>query len=195
MERIAQLLRKMSDAVEDEIQEYLSLHEAVSYKKGDILLEKGQIEEYLYFIESGIIRCFIAKEKKDDVKEITFSLVFSGWFFSAYDSFITQNPVRYTVECLSDVEIYRISYASIQSIYRKSDFGNEVGRHAAELLYINKTKREISLLSESPDERYQYLLDHYPKEIMDVPLKYIASYIGVTLQALSKIRKRIFKRN
>ena len=129
------------------------------------------------------------------MKEITFSLVFSGWFFSAYDSFITQNPVRYMVECLSDVEIYRISYASIQSIYRKSDFGNEVGRHAAELLYINKTKREISLLSESPDERYQYLLDHYPKEIMDVPLKYIASYIGVTPQALSKIRKRVFKPN
>lgn len=193
MEIIAQLLRKMSDATDEDIDLFLSLHQVASYHKGDLLLETGQIEGYLYFVNSGILRCFIAKEKKEDVKEITFNLVFPGWFYSAYDSFITQTPCKYTVECVTEVEIYRINYESLQYIYKHTGFGEKVGRLAVEQLYLNKSKREMSLLSDSVDERYQYLLENYPNYILDVPLKYIASYIGVTPQALSKIRRRIFK--
>jgi CRP-like cAMP-binding protein len=193
MERIAQLLRNMSDARDEDIDLFLSLHEVASYNKGDYLLKAGQVERYLYFIKSGILRCFIVKEKKEDIKEITVNLVFPNWFFSAYDSFITQTPCKYTVECITDVEIYRISFDNLQFIYKNTGFGEKVGRVAVEQLFLSRFKREMSLLLDSVDERYKNLLENYPNHIQEVPLKYIASYIGVTPQALSKIRKRIFK--
>lgn len=195
MERIAQLLRKMSDATEADKNLFVSLHEYMSLKKGAKLIKNGQVESYLYYISDGVLRSYLNKEKNDDVKEITISLVFPDRFYSAYDSFISQTPCEFTTECVTDVELYRISYDNLQSIYDKTDFGQKVEKLATEQLYLTKSKREKSLLSDSVDERYLYLLNKHPQKIHQVPLKYIASYIGVTPQALSKIRKRIFKEN
>jgi CRP-like cAMP-binding protein len=193
MEVISQLLRKISDATEADIDLFVSLHEVVTYQKGDVLLNAGQVEGFLYFVNQGILRCFITKEKNEDVKEITFNLVFPGWFYGAFDSFITQSPCKYTVQCVTDVEIYRINFSNLQFVFKNTQYGEQIGRLAVEQLYLNKTKREMSLLSDSVDDRYKFLVNNYPNHIMDVPLKYVASYIGVTPQALSKIRKRIYK--
>jgi DNA-binding MarR family transcriptional regulator len=69
--------------------------------------------------------------------------------------------------------------------------GNLFGRLAAESLFLEKSKRELSLLTNTPEQRYLNLFTEHPELIRKIPLKYIASYIGVTPQALSRIRKRI----
>lgn len=76
-------------------------------------------------------------------------------------------------------------------IYIGTKIGNAIGRKASEELFLKKSQRELSLLSETAEQRYLNLFTEQPELIKEIPLKYIASYIGITQQALSRIRKRI----
>ncbi|MBU2940395.1 Crp/Fnr family transcriptional regulator [Lacinutrix sp. C3R15] len=158
-------------------------------KKKSKLLDVGETENYISFIEKGIARFLIPKEDKE--KEITFGFCFKNEFISAYDSFLTRTPSLYQIEALSTLTIWSISYADLQEVYEKTAMGNLIGRLSSERLFLIKSKREQSLLNETAEERYLNLFTERPNLIKEVPLKYIASYIGVTAQALSRIRKRI----
>lgn len=193
MERIRELFKRIANSSDDDIEKIISLHERVSYKKNDIILNQGETEHYLYYVKQGILRSYITKERANKIKEITFNFVFPGWFHSSYDSFITQTPCEYSTQCLTDVEILRISYPNIQKIYKETQSGEVIGRISAEQLFLRKSRREISLLTESVDERYLYLVENYPRLLQEIPLKYLASYIGVTPQALSNIRGRVYR--
>ena len=159
------------------------------FTKKSLLLDIGSIENHISFIEKGIVRLLIPKE--DEEKEITFGFCFINEFVSAYDSFLTQLPSTYQVEALTDVTIWSISYADLQDVYNKTRIGNLIGRLSSERLFLIKSKREQSLLNESAEQRYLNLFTERPNLIQKIPLKYIASYIGVTPQALSRIRRRI----
>ena len=158
-------------------------------KKRTKLLNVGEVERSISFIDKGIVRFFIPKEEED--KETTFGFCFNNEFVSAYDSFLTQSPSLYELETLTDVEMWSMSYEDLQEVYKKTSIGNTLGRLSSERLFLIKSKREQSLLNETAEERYLNLFDERPKLIKEIPLKYIASYIGVTAQALSRIRKRI----
>lgn len=158
------------------------------FPKKHILTEVDQIENHLNFIESGIARFYIPKEEND----LTFNIVFDNGFLSAYDSFLTQTPSTYNIETLTDTIIWQITYNDLQTIYKETELGNIIGRQASEELFLKKQKREISLLNLSAEQRYLNLFNEQPKLIQQIPLKYIASYIGITPQALSRIRKRIY---
>ena len=158
-------------------------------KKRTKLLEVGTIENHISFIDKGIVRFFIPKEEED--KETTFGFCFNNEFVSAYDSFLTQSPSLYELETLTDVEMWSMSYEDLQEVYKKTSIGNTLGRLSSERLFLIKSKREQSLLNETAEERYLNLFDERPELIKEISLKYIASYIGVTAQALSRIRKRI----
>ena len=87
--------------------------------------------------------------------------------------------------------MWRISVKDLQEVYKETENGNLIGRRMAENMFLIKSKREISLLNKTAEERYLDLFSERPKLLKQIPLKYIASYIGVTPQALSRIRKRI----
>ena len=159
------------------------------FTKKKLLLEIGNTENHISFIEKGIVRFLIPKEEKE--KEITFGFCFINEFVSAYDSFLTQLPSAYQIEALTDTTIWSISYLDLQEVYTKTLIGNLIGRLSSERLFLIKSKREQSLLNESAEQRYLNLFTERPNLIQQIPLKYIASYIGVTPQALSRIRRRI----
>ncbi|WP_300673472.1 Crp/Fnr family transcriptional regulator [Soonwooa sp.] len=175
---------KMSD---DDWEIYEPRLEKVDYKKGDLIIKQGDVEDYLSVITKGIARYYI---EKDD-KEITLNFVFEHNYFSAYESFLTRKPSPYNIEALTDVSLWRSSYESFKYFHQHASIGNYLGRIAAEGLYLRKAEREISFLTETAEQRYLYLLEKDKNLLQKVPLKYIASYIGVTPQALSRIRKRI----
>jgi len=162
----------------------LSRHE---FSKKHLLLKAGQTENYLSFVECGIVRYYISKADVD----LTFAFVFENSFVSAYDSFLTRKASPYNLETLTDVTLWRLTFDSLQTIYRETEIGNTIGRLASEELFLKKAKREFSLLHDTAEARYLKLFDEQPHLIKQVPLKYIASYIGITPQALSRIRKRI----
>lgn len=157
------------------------------FPKNHIFLKIGQTEDYLSFVETGIIRYYIPKIEND----LTLAFVFDGYFASAYDSFLTRTPSIYESAALIKTTLWRLKHSDLQTIYNETEIGNIIGRFASEDLFLKKFKREISLLNQTAEQRYQNLFTEQPKLIKEIPLKYIASYIGVTPQALSRIRKRI----
>ncbi len=157
--------------------------------KKDIFLKVGQIENSISFIESGVVRLFIPKEEQD--KEITFGFSFKDQFVSAYDSFLTQLPSAYQLQALTETHLLSISYKDLQEVYQNTQIGNLIGRLTAERLFLSKSKREQDLLNLTAEERYIKVFKERPELLKVIPLKYISSYIGVTPQALSRIRKRL----
>ena len=157
--------------------------------KKSVFIKVNQIENHISFIESGIVRLFIPKDNPE--KEITFGFSFKNQFVSAYDSFLTQSPSNYQLQALTDTTVLSISYKDLQSVYKSTQIGNLIGRLTAEDLFLIKSKREQNLLNINAEQRYLKLFKERPELLKFVPLKYISSYVGVTPQALSRIRKRL----
>jgi CRP-like cAMP-binding protein len=157
--------------------------------KKTVFLKVNEIENHISFIEFGVVRLYIPKENPE--KEITFGFSFKDQFISAYDSFLTQKPSDYQLQALSETTILSITYENLQSVYKKTQIGNIIGRLMAERLFLIKSNREQNLLNLTAEERYMQLFKERPELLKEIPLKYISSYIGVTAQALSRIRKRI----
>ena len=157
--------------------------------KKSVFLKVDTIENHISFIESGVVRLYIPKENPE--KEITFGFSFKDQFISAYDSFLTQKPSAYQLQALTETTILSISYSDLQDVYNTTLIGNLIGRLTAERLFLLKSKREQNLLNLSAEERYIKLFKERPELLQIIPLKYISSYIGVTAQALSRIRKRV----
>ena len=157
------------------------------FSKNSILLKHGSTEQYLSFIEKGILRFNILSEDKD----FTFAFGFPGSFISAYDSFLNQAPTDYDVTSITDLTLWSVKYVDLQEIYNSTSVGDRLGRLASEELFKIKMKRLISLMTESAEERYLNLMKNEPILLQQIPLKYLASYIGITPEALSRIRKRI----
>ena len=157
--------------------------------KKSVFLKINEIENQISFITSGVVRLFIPKE--DLEKEITFGFSFKNQFVSGYDSFLTQTPSAYQLQALSETTLLSISHSDLQLVYSTTQIGNLVGRLTAERLFLIKSKREQNLLNLTAEERYLRLFKERPELLNVIPLKYISSYIGVTAQALSRIRKRL----
>ena len=187
MERIREYFEQVINLSDADWAFFASKLTEVTFPKKQQLLCAGKTENYLSFIASGIVRYYIPKEEQD----LTFAFSFEGSFVSGYNSFLTQTPSTYNIETLSRTKLWRLSYSDLQSIYRETEAGNTIGRQASEDLFLKKSQRELSLLNESAEERYRNLFTEQPQLIKEIPLKYIASYIGITPQALSRIRKRI----
>lgn len=168
--------------------EFIAAHfEKKVFAKHEILTKQGEIAAFLSFIETGIVRCYIP----DDEFGLTFNFSFDKEFTCAYDSFLTQTPTEYALQALTETVVWQISYADLQKVYAKTNVGNYLGRIASEKLFLEKSKRELSLLRYSAKERYLKLFNEQPDILKFIPLKYIASYIGVTPQGLSRIRRQI----
>lgn len=151
------------------------------------LISAGQVENHVHFIEHGIVRYYIEKDDKD----ITFEIAFENGFACGYDSFLTRTPILYSGEALVDTVLWSITYEDLQEVYAHSRVGDKIGRLAAERLYLRKNMRQMSLLQDTAEQRYIRLLEDQLQFVQTIPLKYLASYIGITPQALSRIRKRI----
>jgi CRP-like cAMP-binding protein len=187
MEQIRKYLEKIARQTDEDWEIFSSRLSRQEFPKKTLLLKIGQTEKYLSFIEKGIIRFYLPKEEND----LTFSFAFAGGFVSAYDSFLLQQPSTYQVETLSATILWRLSYKDLQDVYKQTEIGNLIGRHASEELFLKKSKRELSLLNDTAEQRYLNLFTEQPRLLKEIPLKYIASYIGITPQALSRIRNRI----
>lgn len=172
---------------ENELSAFLSCIKIRKFNANELILINGQLENYLSFIDAGIVRYYtIANDK-----EITFDFAFKNSFYCAYDSFYSRNKTKTYIQALTDCQLYSISYENLQTLYGKCETAKILGRISTEYLLNKKVKRELNLLTKTPQERYEQLLNEQPKYIQQIPLKYLASYIGVVPETLSRIRKRI----
>ena len=188
MEKIRNYIETITEVNDEDWEFFSSKLQKKVFSKKKIITKIGQIENCISFIEKGIVRVLIPKKEEE---EITFGFSFKNEFISAYDSFLTQSPSQYQLETLAETSLFSISFLDLQEVYRHTKIGNLIGRLVAERLFILKSNRALSLLNDSAEQRYLNLFTERPNLIKEIPLKYIASYIGVTPQSLSRIRKQI----
>lgn len=166
----------------------------VEYKKGSIIFKEGDIQDKIYFINYGIIRSYFIDINGHD---FTWYIHYSGdganiknYFVTDYASFTKQVPSRLFFEVLEDAELISIDYGSLNHLYNQSEKWQKFGRLMAEDAYYITHNRTMSLLTETAEVRYNRLLKESPELLWQVPQYYIASFLGITPQSLSRIRKK-----
>ncbi|MFT7627182.1 MAG: CRP-like cAMP-binding protein [Ulvibacter sp.] len=189
MLQIKAYLDQIADISKEDWDFFTSKLEQRVIPKKTVFLKLHEIENTISFIESGVVRLYIPKEDPD--KEITFGFSFKNQFISAYDSFLTQKPSAYQLQALTETTLLSITHCDLQSVYKTTQIGNLIGRLTAERLFLIKSKREQNLLNLNAEQRYVKLFKERPEVLKLIPLKYISSYIGITAQALSRIRRRL----
>ena len=158
-----------------------------SYKKGEIIYDLGSVNKWVSFIEKGAVIAFDLSDRKKTVYEFFFEHQFTG----DYESFLTSRPANYGIEALEDCELYHLHFNSLQKLYERFPEYERVGRLIAEAQFLRVTQKNAKLMGEKPEGRYLNLIKEREELIQRVPQYYVASYLGVTPEALSRIRKRL----
>ena len=160
-------------------------------KKGEFLTRAGEISRTVSFINKGLMRMFYIS----DGREICTGFMGENEYISSYASFLTGQPSAENIDALEDCQIINLTFNDMQSIYNSNPVFEIFGRKIAEKLFILVSSQTTRLLTLSPEERYQSILEHEPYIIQRVPQYMIASYIGITPEHLSRIRKKMTARS
>lgn len=166
----------------------LSLFNSVTLKKDDYFLEIGKRCNQVAFIKSGMLRIYYPNDKGE---ETTCYFSLPKEFVTSFSSFTTGNPSVENIQAILPTELFVIEKQDLEMLYQKIPVTQEFGRKAAENIALMMEKRIALFLNNTADERYQYLLKHNPILIQTVPLQYLASYIGISPQHLSRLRKNL----
>jgi len=153
-----------------------------------LLIEHGEIAGKMFFLFEGFTRFF---HWKDDGSEITSDFYFAPGFITSFTSFIEQKPSVVNIQAMVKMDVLVLKYEDLQWLYNKYPIIERLGRLLTEQVFITFEKHLLSFLNNSPAERYLWLMKEYPNFIRNIPLQYLASYLGVTAESLSRIRKRI----
>lgn len=178
-------IKSMSDAKADVIVSYFKEE---MLPQGTLLLREGQTSKKSYFLQAGIIRCYIIDLNGDEITTRFFS---APDFLNDYLSFFEQKPSEEYYELVTDCELFSISFDNVQHCFHNIPEFREWGRMLLTLNYSYINKRMISFHKETAQERYLNLIEKHPEILEKAPLNTIASYLGITKFSLSRIRKEI----
>jgi CRP-like cAMP-binding protein len=155
-------------------------------KKGQLILKRGQIAQQYFYIKSGALRFFFGEFDE----QLTAWLVCQNEFFTEISSLNPQNPTRFNIEAIEDTELIYVDKAEMEKLYKQLPAWQEFGRITWEAMAVRMIDQIISFQTLSAEERYLEFLTK-TELVKTVPVKQIASYLGITPNALSRIRKNL----
>jgi CRP-like cAMP-binding protein len=159
-----------------------------SVRKGQYLLEAGDVCRHAIFVAQGCLRSYTIDQK--EVKQI-FQFAIEGWAISDMYSFLTDEPATYYIDAIEDSELYLMDKAGKEELLDHIPGMEKVFRLSLEKNYIANQRRSNAMLGASIEERYLSFARTYPKILQRVPQHMIASYLGVSAQTLSRLRKQL----
>jgi CRP-like cAMP-binding protein len=157
---------------------------ARSIKKGKLLLKAGEVCTNMYFVRKGVLRGFV----KDGERDITTWISADGELVSAISSFILQMPTNENIHAIEDCELIALSHSDLEIMYVKFPTFNTTVRKLTEIYYMHAEHRAYIARLKNADQKYQLFLKQYGHLSNRVPVKYIASFLGITLETLSRLR-------
>lgn len=168
--------------------DHLKYSKSKLVRKGEILLKQGEVMKYGFMVRSGCLKSYVIDNSG---KEHIIQFAPENWMISDLDSFTNQTPTVLFIEAIEDSEILIVGKSDFKDFaHMDREFVNEtVIKFRNNLIASNK--RIIALLSASSKERYLDFIETYPTLVNRLPLKLIASYIGVTPEYLSDIRRKL----
>ncbi len=159
----------------------------VELPKGSFIAIEGKVCNHVYFLEQGCLRGFYNL----DGKEITYWFAFENNFVTSFFSFITRKPGMENIQLMEDSTLWAISHQHLQQLYHKHADMERLGRIMHERYYVMLEERFVSNHFKEARERYDNLITHAPHILQRVPLGYVASYLGITQETLSRIRNKV----
>lgn len=159
----------------------------MSFRKGDVITQYGQVEDTFYFINNGIVEMTI----KSYMSEKIMDFFFEKELFCAYVSFITRLPSDVQTMAIVDSEIEVIKREDLIKAYDVSIEANKFGRISTEHGYVRRSNREKELLTKTAEERYAEMFQTHTQYISHIPVNKIAKYLGIHPESLSRIRKKV----
>lgn len=168
----------------DSIAAFAEIIEPQEYKKGGLVQPIGHTCRTIYFVKRGALRVYYFK----DSHEITESFEFENSFVARAESLLTGKPSRKAIEAIEDSEVLAINAIKLFELYDQHPYLERLFRKLMEASYLKMINRVESLQFHTAAERYQELLREHSDLLQRVPLKMIASYLGITPESLSRIR-------
>lgn len=159
-------------------------------KKDDYLFREGDICQFAGFILKGCFRIFFLK----DSKEITFDFFVEGRPITDYESFFYKQPTQFYVQAIEPSEILILNDACLHLLFEEPENGQRLQRIVVENLFFRFRDKLLSLYLDGPEERYRKLLQTQPDLLQRIPQYYLASYLGIEPESLSRLKRRISSR-
>jgi len=170
------------------IKDYLRKHSyPCSFRKGKLLLKAGEICEHVYFIKKGAVRGFV----KDGTKDITTWITAENEVVSSISSLDMKEPAQENMQAIENCEMLALTYSDFQDLYIKFPEFNIVARKLLQKYYQDAERRAFIARVTKAEKKYRLFLTRYGHLANRIPLKYIASFLGITLETLSRVRKKL----
>jgi CRP/FNR family transcriptional regulator, anaerobic regulatory protein len=156
------------------------------FPKFTIIEKAGEIPEYQYFIVSGHMRNFYLDSNGE---EVTTDINNGPMFFTSYTHFINRTVSNENIECITNCELLKMDRANVDVLYQKGISKKDYTMMILQKFLDEEKKRMKEMLTLTTEKRYVKFLNNCPNIIQNVPLKYIASYLGIKPESLSRIRR------
>ncbi|HEX5170195.1 MAG TPA: cyclic nucleotide-binding domain-containing protein [Cyclobacteriaceae bacterium] len=188
----------MYDQLIHEINKYIELDDADTeivkalfidrnLARGDYFLKAGDVCREIGFIHSGLIYYGV----NTDGHETVHNFADEHSFVSNYDSLINQTPSVKDIVALEETRMLVITRGSLEEFYSRVNHGERFGRLLIQEVYTNAIKQLLSFYNSDPETRYTEFVQRHPDLVQRIPQYYIASFVGIKPQSLSRIRKRM----
>ncbi|MEO1448321.1 MAG: Crp/Fnr family transcriptional regulator [Bacteroidota bacterium] len=158
----------------------------VKLDKLEVWQESGRVTAQMAFIQSGILRQFYQK----DEKEFTELFYEPGVFIGNHLSYLNKTPSPYAIQALVPSELYVLPFAELESFFPDFPVIEAYSEYVSEQKVLEMNDRLVSRIQDSPEERYAQLLRNQPDVVARIPQYYIAQYLGMRPESLSRLRKR-----
>lgn len=178
---------KLIELLPDEEAYFISLLQLKTIKRKDFLLQTGDVCHYETFVCKGCLRSYYIDN--NGVEHNTLFAV-EGWWTGDLYSLITNNPSRYFIEALEDTEVLQISKSNLDLLYQNVPKFERFFRLLLQNAYVAQEQRIVQNLSSTAEERYASFLKRYPQLGQRITQKHIASYLGITPEFLSMLRRK-----
>lgn len=172
----------------DDLEKIGAAHEKTEIEKGRILLKEGEVANEYYILQSGLVRAFV---QDYDGNEITTEFFVGGEIVIVPSSLFRRTPSQETLTAVTDVVLWGIGFERFQTLYHSIPGFSEWGRLWFTQQLFNMKQRSLDMITATATSRYLKLMREKPQIIQHVPLKQVASFLGITDTSLSRIRKEI----
>ncbi len=179
---------KEADFTTDELNTIGSLLKKVNLKKGEILLSEGAPVFYTHYVYSGCLRTYFLD---DSGKEHTLQFAIKDWWISDYTAFFTGDKALTNIECIQKATIYKLSRKDMERLYLEVPAFETFFRKKLERRFMALQKRVLGNLAQPAKDRYLSFIENYPSIQQSVKNYHIASFLGITTESLSRIRKEL----
>ena len=181
-------IKRYVSLTEEDERKLTSIIRITKVKKRQFIDQPGYVCKYRNYVIKGAFRSYFID---NEGKEHTVQIAIEDWFVSDFYSYITQTPATLFVEALEDSTIFQMAYEDIEGLCKEIHGLSEYFRITTERAFAFSRKRALSNLSLTAEERYLEILERSPNIVNRVPQKVIASYLGMTPEFMSKIRKKL----